>query len=556
MARVWKLVVGVACACVCGVARADVVKLADLEARALSQRPEVAASAARVNGAAAEIDAAKSTYYPQVSATLDGTLAPGRALIPYEAGGKDYLIAGSQTLSESGALRPQPRYGANVAARGTLYDFGRTRSALDAARAKQRASEADASARAQVLVLEIRAAYLRWAVAQELWGLTKQAEAESKARADRVAGLIAEGAAPPSAATSASAQANAAASESERAELELETARLELGYLSTRDLGPDALPEPSLLAVASQPSAAGATGATNATGASLHSGAVGPLALRLEQPRSRADVTGDAELAAKYAQPAAAGGAPPGPSGNLPAAAPAIAPPTVAAPAVTTPATAPAGATLPATGQATTGTTAPGTATPAAASAPASAATSGALQPSAASPTHPGSPQLQALETARAAAEAARRVQSRLTRPALAYRVSAGIDGQDEHLFPMFGIGIGLTVPLWDGGATSAAEAGARAAEAELSAELDAERARDKHVRERRNVQAQHADRLLALAETAVALAETRVQQLKDGPTLGTAEQEALAAAEAERAKARAELVKAKAARVQLQLGL
>jgi len=552
MARVWHLVMGVACACVCGIARADVVKLADLEARALSQRPEVAASAARVRGAAAEIDAVESTYYPQISASLDGTVAPGRALIPYKADGKDYLIAGSQTLSESGALQPQPRYGANVAARGTLYDFGRTRSALDAARAKQRASEADASARAQVLVLEVRAAYLRWAVAQELWGLTRQAEAESKGRADRVAGLIAEGAAPPSAATSASAQANAAASESERAELELETARLELGYLSTRDLGPDALPEPSLLAVASQPSAAGA----ESDGVWLQSRAVGPLARRLEQPRGRMDMPAAAELAAKYAQPSAAGGAPPGPSGNLPPAAPATTPPAVAAPAVTTPAIAPSGATPPATGQATTGTAAPGTAAPAATSAPASAAASGGLQPSAASPALAGNPQLQALETARAAAEAARRVQSRLTRPALAYRVSAGIEGQDEHLFPMFGIGIGLTMPLWDGGATSAAEAGARAAEAELSAELDAERARDKHVRERRNVQAQHADRLLALAEKAVTLAETRVQQLKEGPTLGTAEQEALAAAEAERTKARSELVKAKAARVQLQLGL
>src|SRR3954447_9117332 len=105
MARVWNLVVGVACACVCGIARADVVKLADLEARALSQRPEIAASAARTRGAGAEIAAAESGYYPQISANLDGNVAPGRALIPYVAGGKDYLIAGSQTLSEASAFR-------------------------------------------------------------------------------------------------------------------------------------------------------------------------------------------------------------------------------------------------------------------------------------------------------------------------------------------------------------------------------------------------------------------------------------------------------------------
>lgn len=447
MARAHSVVVSVAFACVCGVAKAEVVKLADLETRALSERPEVGVSAARVRQAVAEIAAAESTFWPSVSASLDGSIAPGRALIPFDAGGKHYLIAGSQALDEAGSLRPQPRYGASVAARGTLYDFGRTHSALEAARAKARASEADASASALVLVLEVRAAYLRWSVAQALWELSKQAEAEAKTRADRIAGLIAEGAAPPSAATAASAQAIAAASESERAELELETARLELGFVSARDLGPDALPDPMLLAATPQPSAASAAG----------------------------------------------------------------------------PAAEPARATLP---------------------------------PSAAGRDANVNPELEALEKARAAAAAARRMQSRMSAPALGYRLNAGVEAQDTDFFPAFGVGIGLTVPLWDGGATSAAEAGARATEAELSAQLDAARARDKHAKARRNLQITHADKLLALAQSALALAETRVEQLHEGPTLATAEQEALTAAEAERTKARADVVRARAARVQLQLGL
>lgn len=543
MARVWRLVVGVACAW-CSVARADVVKLADLEARAVSQRPEIAAGAARIRAAGAEIAAAESTYYPQVSASLDGNLAPGRALIPFKQGGKDYLIAGSQTLSEGGAFRPRPRYGATVGARGTLYDFGRTRSALDAATARQRATEADANARVQVIVLEVRAAYLRWSVAQELWLLSKQAEAEARARTDRVAGLIAEGAAPPSAATAASAQLNAAASESERAELELETARLELGYLSARDLGPDTLPEPSLLAVGPQPSAANLGGSSAPQGV-----AVGSIALRIDQAASAHVPETSGELAAKDAQPAAAGGAPSVPSG----------PPTSAAPALTPPVTpfaaTPSAATPPARAS-------PAAASPAAtvpgqvANPPGSAAPSGGLPPSAAKAAADVNPQLQALETAREAAGAARRAQGRLSRPALGYRLSAGVEGQDEHFFPIFGVGIDLTVPLWDGGATSAAEAGARAAEAELSAQLDAARARDKHEQARRNLQIEHANKLLALAENAVALAEMRLQQVLEGPTLATAEQQALAAAETERTKARADLVRAKAARVQLRLGL
>ena len=62
MATAWKVVIGVACACTCGVVRADVVKLAELEARVLSDRPEVAMSAARIRQADAEIGAAQSGY--------------------------------------------------------------------------------------------------------------------------------------------------------------------------------------------------------------------------------------------------------------------------------------------------------------------------------------------------------------------------------------------------------------------------------------------------------------------------------------------------------------
>jgi outer membrane protein len=446
MATAWKVVIGVACACTCAVARAQVVKLEELEARVTSNRPEAAISAARLRQAAAEIGAAQSAYYPTFTANIDGTVAPGRTLVNVRdfRSRAEYLVSGSQTLDHSSAFRPQPRYGASLGARGLVYDFGRTASAVDAAHAKARASEAEGYARAQALVMEVRAAYLRWSMAYALWQVARQAEAEAKARADRIAGLIAEGAAPPSAATGASVQANAAATESERAELELETARLELGFVSAKDLGPEAEPDPDFLKVATAPG-----------------------------------------VAASAAQPPA-----------------------------------------------------------------------GALPPSAAGRGTDTNPQIEALEQARAAAEAARRMQARMSSPAIAYRLNAGLEGQDDKLFPIYGIGIGVTIPLWDGGATSAAEAGARAAEAELAAQLELERARDKHMRERRGLQIAHAERVLALAETALALAETRVQQLMVGPTLATAEQEALAAAQADRTKANAELVRARAARVQLQLGL
>lgn len=437
MAQTWRIVVGMACACVCNGARADVVKLAELEMRALARKPEAEASAARIRQANAGVGAAQTGYRPTISASLDASLAPGRTLVSItDDDGNRYLVSGTRSLDQStSAFSPSPRYGGSVSARGNFYDFGRTRAALDAARAKQRASQADARARAEVLVLEVRAAYLRWSVAYALYDLAKQAEAGALARVERVNGLIAEGASPPSAATSANAATNLAASEAERAALELETARHELGYLSARDLGADAVPEPGLLA-----------------------GSAAPVA----------------------ANP----------------------------------------------------------------------------QPSAAAASGGSNARLEALETARAAADAESEAQSRLSAPAIGYRLNAGIEGQNEKLFPVYAVGVGLTVPLWDGGATSAAEAGARAVAAELAAQLDAERARDTHLRARQTMQAPHVERLISLAEAAVTLAETRIAQLQAGPTLASAEQAALADAEAERSRARADLIRARATRAQLALGL
>jgi outer membrane protein TolC len=428
MATAWNLVVGIACVCVCGTARAEVVRLADLEARALAQRPELAASQARIRQAGAEIDIARSAYYPQLSANIDASIAPGSELITYRAGGREYLISGTQTLEEPGAFVPQPRYGASLAARGSLYDFGRTDSAIAAARAKQRASEADERARAQSLLWEVRAAYLRWAVAHALWEIAEGAQAAARARADRVAGLIAEGAAPAASQTPAASQANAAALEAERAALELDAAKLELGFLSARDLGPEAVPEPQLLATASQPAAA-------------------------------ADTDGESAV-------------------------------------------------------------------------------------------------VEAIEAARAAAEARRAMEARAQRPVLGYRLNAGVQGQDAKLFPVYALGIGLSLPLWDGGATAAAEAAASAAAAELSAQAEVERARQKHQSARRTLHASHAEKLLVLAEQALALADKRMAQLEGGETLGEAAQEALAEADVARTRARAELVQAQAGLARLRLDL
>jgi len=443
MRAAWCGLLWVLAAAVCTPARADVVRLSELEASALAHRPELDASEARVRQAKALIAQAESAYWPQLAAAADGSLSPGRQLIDLRdyvpALDKPFLISGSQGLEEDpgAAFLPQPRYGASVTARGNLYDFGRTSAAVRAASARKRASEADARARADAVLREVRAGYVRWALAHALWQVAEEARQRAEQQEARVSGLIAEGAAPTGDRTAALSQVNAARMESERAALELETARLDLTFATGRDLGAESAPEPELLEGA--PAAAG------------------------EEP-----------------EPA------------------------------------------------------------------------------------PIDLAVLAVEQARDAARARAHAQGQNRAPVLGYRASAGfegqtssgIDGTDTKVFPSYALGVSLSVPLWDGGGTAAAEDHARAEVAELSADAAAERARARHRQARHRAQGAHAGRMLLLAEQALALAEARVVQLEGGETLGSAERAALLAAEAERSSARVNLIRARAQMAQLRLGL
>jgi len=442
MRAAWCGLLWVLAAAVCAPARADVVRLSELEASALAHRPELDASEARVRQAKALIAQAESAYWPQLAAAADGSLSPGRQLIDLRdyvpTLDKPFLISGSQGLEDPGAaFLPQPRYGASVTARGNLYDFGRTSAAVRAASARKRASEADARARADAVLREVRAGYVRWALAHALWQVADDARQRAQQQEARVSGLIAEGAAPTGDRTAALSQINAARMESERAVLELETARLDLTFATGRDLGAESAPEPELLQ----------------------------------------DAPSEAR---EKAEPA------------------------------------------------------------------------------------PIDLAVLAVEQARDAARARAHAQGQNRAPVLGYRASAGfegqttsgIDGTDTKVFPSYALGVSLSVPLWDGGGTAAAEEHAKAEVAELSADAAAERARARHQQARHRAQGAHAGRMLLLAEQALALAEARVVQLEGGETLGSAERAALLSAEAERSSARVNLIRARAQLAQLRLGL
>ena len=407
-------------------AHAQVVPLAQLEQSALSGRAEVDAGRARVTGANAQLDKAHTGYMPIVTAGANASLAPGRRLVTIP--GTDTLVSGSRALGESGAFTPQPRYGATIGLHGSLYDFGRTRSAVDAASAEQRAAQAEALAHTEQIVREVRGAYVRWAGAFALWQLAQQGVELADAREKRVAALIEEGARPAVDRTTAAQQTAAAKIDAERAAEQLEAARLELAYVSAYTLGAEAQPDPSLLSAANEP-----------------------------PPSAADDSSGKGE---------------------------------------------------------------------------------------------------QALESARAAAEARARMQEHQHAPVLGYDADTGLQGQTSHLFPVYSAGVSLTVPLFDGGASSADAAQARAQAAELSAQAAAERARRQYGAARVRAASTHAARRLALASDALRLAQAQMEQLQGTGGLDTDSVQALAEAEGARARAQSEVVLAQIAAAQARLGL
>ena len=131
--------------------------------------------------------------------------------------------------------------------------------------------------------------------------------------------------------------------------------------------------------------------------------------------------------------------------------------------------------------------------------------------------------------------------------PVLALIGQTGLAGINERVFPMYRLGLNLSVPLWDGGrAISLAHAAdARAIELDAlsrDARLERQDEKERAVIERKNAEAQ-----LMIADSLVAVSEKRVDQAETSYDLGAGDLEAVA-------DARAALRDAQARRVQIQV--
>jgi outer membrane protein TolC len=416
-------------------ARADVVRLTDLEANALRNAPIISASQARISQANARLDRAEDAYYPTFSIDATGTAAPGQRLFYLKD--DEVYVTGSSDISKSNAFVPWPRAGLTLGIRDNLYDFGRRSAAVDAANADRTAQEADAHATKHNVLRAVRAAYLRWATTYALWELAQGRARAAQSYQQRIEAFVKEGAIPQADSTTAAAQSAKADMDAERAAADAEAARLDLSHIASRDLPQNAEPEPAVL-------------------------------------DGRTTVLARKESA---------------------------------------------------------------------------------------------DPIEETLDAQRIAAESTARMHDYEHAPLIAATANAGVEArytsdtknnnaESFRAFLPYSLGVSISVPLWDGGASSAQSDEARAKAAELSALAEERRAIRRHSSARTRAAITHAQREIALVERWVALCEKRMRELGDSEDVSAKGLASLTAAQVDLDRARIELILARSAQAEANLGL
>lgn len=248
--RLARFAVPLAFTLVAHAARAEVVKLEELEALALKNRGSLAAAHARIDQSEARIQTAKVPYHPTLDAKADLSASPGGKLItlPSTASGEGdtYYVGASRSIDQQGAFTPIPRYEGGLAFMSRLYDFGRTAASVRAARADRDASIAGEKSERLSVATEVRAAYLGWLAADGTRSILAQSATDATTLRSSVEAHIAEGARPGAELAAARFDEARAKLDLERSENELVSARLDLEQATGVPLSPTAEPDRSL----------------------------------------------------------------------------------------------------------------------------------------------------------------------------------------------------------------------------------------------------------------------------------------------------------------------
>jgi outer membrane protein len=161
-----------------------------------------------------------------------------------------------------------------------------------------------------------------------------------------------------------------------------------------------------------------------------------------------------------------------------------------------------------------------------------------------------------ALDRQHAAANAAARAEERVSAPILAAAAEAGVRGQAAHVFPSFRIGVSLSVPIWDGGVSSARAASSRAAATAVEAEAREQRAAIATEYQRAKIDFENAAERVRLSEVLVSAARVRVRDAEERYGLGDGKLEPVLDAAAAVTRAEREALSAKLARTDAALRL
>jgi outer membrane protein TolC len=258
--------------CVLGVSAASaqqVVTLAELERKAVQNRPALDANDAATRGADADVQRALSGYYPLLSVEGAGVLSPGNSLqaLPcvelsnpedpesppalcateFYVPAQRQLKADDDVSAYGDALEPILRYSLELEAKMSLYDFGKTSSTVDASRGKRAAVQAQRDVTRMKIVKLVRSVYLAWLGANELLSVTEVAAADAKARSERVGALISEGMRPRADLTPVRSDELLAQLELERARGDVAKRKILLEHAVGAPLPDGAVPDRTLL---------------------------------------------------------------------------------------------------------------------------------------------------------------------------------------------------------------------------------------------------------------------------------------------------------------------
>jgi len=174
--------------------------------------------------------------------------------------------------------------------------------------------------------------------------------------------------------------------------------------------------------------------------------------------------------------------------------------------------------------------------------------------PAAASET--GGLSVRAIEQQRDAALATARAHRRSRAPVLSALAEAGVRGQHDTVFPSYRVGVSLSVPILDGGVSSASASLATAQANELSARANEARARSSFDSATSQAELAAAEQRLRFAAELALAADEALRHAEAGRELAGGSYESVIQARLRRAEAELEVLAARVARAQAALRL